>query len=370
MATIDFKNISLARVRDVLNEAGGNASNNMASFFTKENINMWSKYKPVVSRTLFHEESVWRTSGYKGDNLQCGITIPRFYSRADFRNAVANNSDKWSYTPPKGGEYEPLRLGDFRGYCSHAENPIGGIVTNGIRMEDGLVEFNIDVVHTSGSETNITLSDIAFPEANGNLPLTDFYLGIYAYKESNGHFMFQTGSTPIGQADGLSTFIQFTETGTFKFVPFLSSRAQLDQGVDAVFVGLNYLPKAVTIMDASGVCVVSVSAIWNKTYTSVVMESMALVNNTGTPKTFTSVVISIMETDFGVENGASGSLKTTVSLTGNWTVQGGQSMLVTLNETRAVSYNPQKEYWVGAISNLNNAIGLWMQVEQNQDMID
>ena len=55
MAVIKKTNINLMTdIRDVLNSAGGNVGNSVETFFQLDaNLNMWSKYKPVVATELF-----------------------------------------------------------------------------------------------------------------------------------------------------------------------------------------------------------------------------------------------------------------------------------------------------------------------------
>jgi hypothetical protein len=79
MATIPETSVDLAsEVKNVLSGAGGSVSNDLRSFFTTSaNINMWSKYKPVVIKDV-NFINLWDNSAYKAGGT-CGLTIP-YYS--------------------------------------------------------------------------------------------------------------------------------------------------------------------------------------------------------------------------------------------------------------------------------------------------
>lgn len=110
-------------IRDTLNAYGGKVNNKTSSFFTADaNINRWSKHKPIV--TNFKNEVILAYDSDKW-NKQQG-SAPRYYkdSNTIITAWQGSTEDEWfPYTPPKGGEDEPRRKGDFRGYRADATSP-------------------------------------------------------------------------------------------------------------------------------------------------------------------------------------------------------------------------------------------------------
>lgn len=106
---IPTSNIPYNTIRDTLNASSGVVNNNTwTAFQTTSGIDMWAKYKPVGYTADFPAyDSGW----YKGNDKLCGLNIPNVNGDPEpIKNAT------WSYNPPKGGQTEPFRLGDFRGY--------------------------------------------------------------------------------------------------------------------------------------------------------------------------------------------------------------------------------------------------------------
>ena len=363
MATLGFDELTGDEIRDILTENGGMVDDELETFFTLEaGINMWSKYKPVISSVLFYSKEEWINRAYKGQSGTCGLYIPFDNNLSVFRSMVKNGSDKWIYEPPYGGENAPYRLRDFRGYCSDASNPVGGVMTNGYRDDNGMVEFNIEVVHGSDSETNVSLSDLT---VNG-LPLSSYYLGIYAYNDDNKYYV-KTGESSIGDANGLSVSVQFDSTGTFHYVPILSSRIQNGEGVDATLVGLNYNPMTVTIVDYKGSYAATVYAIWSKDYSSLIIEFVEFHNMGNISVEFNNLTAYLVKTAIGSSGGDEGEPVREIVIPGSWSVPAKERVVAQVDLTINLSKDETKEYWIGATANLIDSVKSWMQI---QDPID
>lgn len=100
-------NLEYSDIRDTLASGGGNVSNNMSSLFKEDaHINIWSKYKPIISDKEFdiNDEDL-RLAKYGLSPSK--VEIDKYTTDSD-----------WIYNLP--GEGDPLRLGDFRGYCKDA----------------------------------------------------------------------------------------------------------------------------------------------------------------------------------------------------------------------------------------------------------
>lgn len=364
MATIKETNILLPQdIGGVLRDSGVAVDIDEPWTFFSADLNMWSKKKPVVKSALFISLSSWKSDGWKGDDGRCGITIPTYTSVANFRNAVNNGTTWWSYTPPNGTTAQPRRLGDFRGYDTDAYNPIGAVATNGLRDSDGYVEFDIDVLIPSGtSSTNLTLSDLSI---NGT-PLSNYYLGVYLWNSSR--YMLYTGTTPIGSADGLSVQIPVDVVGTYQYVPFLCSKAQTGTGVAATYMGLNYQPKTVSIVQSTSVYTIGVSAYWNNTHTGITVGFVTLFNGDSSARTFSNIKVYVYRTGTSATDGSSGEKVAEFSVSGSWSVPANSHRDVVVEMSKSVTRNTNYVYWVGATSDMNESIVTWNQVEEQGDV--
>lgn len=101
MAIVPDTNVNLAtNVRDVLNSAGGNVTNDCLTFFQgRAKLNMWSKYRPIVHTSVTRlTEAQWESAAY--GFVPQGSTLVR--------------------PLPTGGETSPMRISDFIGYDTGA----------------------------------------------------------------------------------------------------------------------------------------------------------------------------------------------------------------------------------------------------------
>ena len=124
MAVIPNSDIQLAtEIGQVLNSAGGSVNvNQPLTFFTEAaKNNKWAKYKPHIHPSLFKEYGDYNT-----EDKRAGLTI-KYVILSDngtyTQNAVRGlytDAENWSYNLPKGGEKEPFRLGDYRGYQTNS----------------------------------------------------------------------------------------------------------------------------------------------------------------------------------------------------------------------------------------------------------
>ena len=107
------QNLKFSDIRDTLNSNNGAVTNVVSTAFkTSTNTNIWAKYKPVGYTADFPDYS---SNWYKGNDKMCGIGIPNVNG-----DPASIKDSPWYYNPPKGGQTEPYRLGDFRGYNKNA----------------------------------------------------------------------------------------------------------------------------------------------------------------------------------------------------------------------------------------------------------
>ena len=263
MAAIAFENVTATTVKNTLSNAGGSVDNNLTSFFSKNaKINMWAKYKPVVSPDLFHTKAIWQSTGYKGGGT-CGLTIPTKSTIATFHTAITNDQMNWTYTVPSGTSTAPMRLGDFRGYDPDAINPIGTVDTNGIADANGYVTFNMESIAVNSS-TNLTFGDITISTKT----LDQYYPGIYAKNGSTYRYI--TSTKKISDNTAHSVKLQLT-SGTWYYTPFLCSAAQTGIEAGGTYVSVNQGLKEMVVKSSSTLKVVQPHGSLNVSKTAVII---------------------------------------------------------------------------------------------------
>lgn len=328
MATIAKTNVTMTSIYDALRSAGGSVTYDLRSFFsTDAKLNMWSKYKPVIwPNVLFHSLNEWLGveeyadgGAYVGSDGKCGLTIPQYSDVSTIQAALLVGTAGWSYTPPTGGTTQPMRLGDFRGYCTTAYNPIGRIDTNGIA--DALtdcVAFNIDTGLAGTSDTNLTLDDIKIGGTNGT-PLKNLYFGVFMYKSDGKDVRFQTHTKTIAGAmnDGTDMVVSIDMDGNYGdwlYAPFLSTIYNDGSIGGGTYISCNIGMMSISVGSASTVMYTMTANVSWESATSLYYEA-SITNNDSGQQTFTDVRLYITSgSDRQVENGLGTVLWASVSV--------------------------------------------------------
>ena len=184
---------------DDVKQALGESSNDLATLCKSENINIWSKYKPISCKGDFKEYPIREdseeivTSSYSKYTcvVRCGMNIPmdtyknlrNNYGGEGFAingcnnlykdNVYGNNGyihDNTSTSVsgkhfPKGGVNSPYRLSDFRNYDSKA---ISNIFKSSITQL-----FNVEIYYSSTPKFNCVLYMNTNVDNNTNLTMDD-----------------------------------------------------------------------------------------------------------------------------------------------------------------------------------------------------
>jgi hypothetical protein len=185
---------------DDVKRALGESSNDLATLCKSENINIWSKYKPISCKGEFKEYPIREdseeivTSSYSNFTcvVRCGMNIPmdtyynlRYnYGGEGFAIKACNNLYKdnvYGQTGgihdntttmvsgkhfPKGGANSPYRLSDFRNYSSKAtRNPFMTSIPQFHTVEvyySSIPKFNCVLYMNThvDNNTNLTMDDI------------------------------------------------------------------------------------------------------------------------------------------------------------------------------------------------------------------
>lgn len=169
--TLGTSNITTTQVANALQVS----TRNIGKLCTSQNINKWSKHKPV----RYPKSSGLTDSEFKGtiaDNLN-GI----LYGLTGRVSAVSYkdlHTTTYEYAGrPTGTSDAPYRIGDFRGYDHNAKCNL-----NGVTEEDGStiyydlqypISIDIEYDYLGTNTTGINLSD--FTDGNDNLNIEDYY---------------------------------------------------------------------------------------------------------------------------------------------------------------------------------------------------
>ena len=184
---------------DDVKQALGESSNDLATLCKSENINIWSKYKPISCKGEFKEYPIREdseeivTSSYSKYTcvVRCGMNIPmdtyknlrNNYGGEGFAingcynlyvdNIYGKNGGISADTTtmvsgkhfPKGGANSPYRLSDFRNYNSKAKNN---------RCLTSLPQYNtVEVYYSSTLKFNCVLYMNTNVDNNTNLTMDD-----------------------------------------------------------------------------------------------------------------------------------------------------------------------------------------------------
>lgn len=154
LGIISPTSIDLANdVRKVLGESSTSASVVCRS----AKINKWSKHKPVIYPVPFGLTDSQRIghSIQMAQGIYYGIKMGTIGGRlADIHNAT------FDYYPPQGGESQPWRIADFRGYNHNAQpTPIASELTKEIQYQSERA-FACRIVHSPGNTTGVSWDDI------------------------------------------------------------------------------------------------------------------------------------------------------------------------------------------------------------------
>lgn len=143
-------------IRDTLIHYGGNVDNNTASYFTTSaNINRWSKHKPIVNRKLFlpFKDDAWNNQAGTAPKTYIGLGVGDQAQWEEIWNGCSED-DWFQYALPAGGESQPLRMGDFRGYRADATSPFKSFMCDStqIEPENGTATFYLNMRYYLNNE--------------------------------------------------------------------------------------------------------------------------------------------------------------------------------------------------------------------------
>lgn len=190
---------------DDVKQALGESSNDLATLCKSENINIWSKYKPISCKGEFKEYPIREDSeeivisSYSKYTcvVRCGMNIPMDtyknlrnnyggegfaikgcynFHKDNVYGVVGAIHDNTSTSVsgkhfPKGGANSPYRLGDFRNYNSKA-------ISNMFQSSIPTL-FNVEVYYSSTPKFNCVLYKKTNVDDNTNVTMEDIITDLY-----------------------------------------------------------------------------------------------------------------------------------------------------------------------------------------------
>lgn len=203
--------VSFADVKAVL----GISSNDLSGLCTSTKINMMAKYKPVrySADTMSQwdtSNNTWKSSAtwYKANNGAWGANVYSSTTWANIVNYTTGNTNGWGQSWPAGGSSAPYRLQDFAGY-SHDSG-----------------HYYIDCPTSALTSSTVTVS-LKGQGTNGisiNSRLNTYYLGAAFVNTGNTTVRRLKTSTSTSSTAVTFSSIYFGASGTFRIVPFFSSK--------------------------------------------------------------------------------------------------------------------------------------------------
>lgn len=219
--------VSIDDVKSVLRES----SNDVATLCKSDNINKWSKNKPIKHNCLFKPTEAQKKEANYGIS-----NIPYYKLLGKMTQDVINGSMKnatnistldtriepWHYQQPIGGYASPYRLGDFDGYFANASAPIGAITETEIESS---LSGKVSVVFNKNTDT---VSSLTFNDLASEKDFSNQYLGLCLSNGNKSFYMTQKigfdegDDVTISMLDSFGIFFR-----TAKLFPYFDNKTRL-----------------------------------------------------------------------------------------------------------------------------------------------
>lgn len=150
MAIIPNSNVNLStNVRDILNAAGGNVTNDIKTFFTENaNINPWSFRKPYNT-----DADKFKLTDEQIRDINCGLIPFQMNSYTELPSIMDGEMNGWEYRLPMG----IYRLGDFCGYKTDAYPMIAKfVIADKVSNQTSVVKATAIVNQQDGVQVSLT----------------------------------------------------------------------------------------------------------------------------------------------------------------------------------------------------------------------
>lgn len=210
MAKLGANNISVTLVKSTL----GAGTNDIGTLCKHENINMWSRWKPIKYSGITLTEDALKNNNY-------GIKI-----KQDFFSSIGTIITRnWEYVRPTGGASSMYRLGDFRNYVHDAKPVFDKLQDISITITDqqsGIRTFRVfSPVQVSGG---VTVDNL---QAGGQY-IKDLHFGIVIFEGTN-IALIQTSADKITNGSYVEITVDLHRLeGKYKIGYFVTKMVMLD----------------------------------------------------------------------------------------------------------------------------------------------
>lgn len=226
------------------------SSHDVGTLCRHDNINMWSRFKPV---TIPNPAPDRDTEWWRASDGSCNIILPEvknIYSQV-VDTITEDGTNGYSYRKVGGGATAPYRLADFNKYDHHASPPIARVVVPEKVLRDHDLTATCLIPVPDIDKTlpgSLLLEDIS---CNGGKTLGDLYFGFMIFDSSNT-LRGRVTSDTVGSKTATFDLNDSFQPGTYTVYCFLSSVPLLQNATDTAgfFYAVPYCaPAQVEITD-------------------------------------------------------------------------------------------------------------------------
>lgn len=253
------------QIRDIIS-----SDNTGSNWFKDQDINKWSKWKPVNSTISYGlTEEILR-------QLNCGFKIDNYNNISIMANAAKVANYDWKYVKPTS----VFRTGDFRNYNPNDYNPCNCGLLQGTIISGDTNLFNS--VFVFGNQT-MGIND--FTSISGTLGgMSNFYYGVAVISDNGVPVRWCTSDKTIGNS-GIQTSISLVglSSGTYGMLPFLTGIMKANYNDSEVgsheFIYLPQSPSIFKLLTMSEMFVLGISEPYYYSNTRVGHCGWTFVNN-------------------------------------------------------------------------------------------
>lgn len=242
MTTLPETTLYDHEVRNTLNENGGKTDNLFVTRFSKDLAapTIYAKYKPTRYPAPFIDDD----NRWLGVDGYCGIEIPNGVG-SDGLDSIYDS--EWSWATPRGGEDEPLRIGDWRGYNPKARTQLfQSRLGSSLVAANGNIRVEAWVIHPNSTEGHLLVTD---SEKLGN-----FRLGLRV-REPNGYYYIMTSSATASEVCNDSGVLQvdypIEDSGGYEVTAFLTYDSYTEKTGFPTIITCYALPKSGSYVNKS-----------------------------------------------------------------------------------------------------------------------
>lgn len=257
--------ITVSLVKNTL----GVSTTDVGALCKSENINCWSKKKPVILPNAAPDRS---GDWWKSTDGNCGLSPYQIINYTNIPNAYQLNDDNmngWVYNKPYGGTVAPYRLADFGGYEHNANPPLRNFwAPHQVALNGG--NFSCTCIQQVASNTSLIFSDFT----SG---LKDYYFGAYITNGTAKQIATSTSTLSNGGSTVLFTMTGFS-TGTWTAYPFLAQEKITQNGgmtANSFYSVPMLVPTTITIINSN--ITITITAVAN--YSSNTVSYTIKINN-------------------------------------------------------------------------------------------